>query len=40
VLFGLRKSDDPQDINLFNELSDNLAIQADYGEIVIFGASP
>lgn len=40
VLFGLRNSDDPQDINLFNELSENLAIQADYGEIVIFGASP
>jgi hypothetical protein len=40
VLFGLRNSDDPQDINLFNELSENLAIQADYGEIVIFGVSP
>jgi hypothetical protein len=40
VLFGLRNSNDPPDIDLFNELSDNLTIQADYGEIVIFGASP
>jgi hypothetical protein len=40
VLFGLRNSDELEDIKLFVELSDDLAVQADYGEIVIFGASP
>jgi len=40
VLFGLRNSDELEDVKLFVELSDDLAVQADYGEIVIFGASP
>jgi hypothetical protein len=40
VLFDLRYSDDPSEVDLYNRLSNTLAIQADYGEIVIFGASP
>jgi hypothetical protein len=40
VLFGLRNSDELGDVKLFVELSDDLAVQADYGEIIIFGASP
>jgi hypothetical protein len=40
VLFGLRNSVDPDEVDLFAELSDELQVQADYGDIVIFGASP
>ena len=40
VLFGLRKSLDPAEVNLFAALVDDLNLQADYGDIVIFGASP
>ena len=39
VLFGLRNSDTPDEVSLFADLSDNLTIQADYGDIVIFGGS-
>jgi hypothetical protein len=39
VLFGLRNSDSPDEVSLFADLSDNLTIQADYGDIVIFGGS-
>jgi hypothetical protein len=40
VLFGLRNSLDPDEVNLFDDLSDDLNIQADYGDILIFGTSP
>jgi hypothetical protein len=40
VLFGLRNSGDPDEVDLFADLSDDLHVQADYGGIVIFGASP
>jgi hypothetical protein len=40
VLFGLRNSQDPDEINLFESLSDDLRIIADYGDILIFGISP
>ena len=39
VLFGLRNSLDPDEVNLFATLADDLNIQADYGEIIIFGVS-
>jgi hypothetical protein len=40
VLFGLRNSLDPDEVNLFDDLSDDLNIQADYGDILILGTSP
>jgi flagellar biosynthesis protein FliQ len=40
VLFGLRNSQDPDEINLFDTLSDDLRILTDYGDILIFGISP
>jgi hypothetical protein len=40
VLFGLRNSQDPDEIILFDTLSDDLRILADYGDILIFGISP
>jgi hypothetical protein len=40
VLFGLRNSQDPDEVTLFDALSDNLKILADYGDILIFGISP
>jgi hypothetical protein len=40
VLFGLRNSQDPDEMNLFDTLSDDLRILADYGDILIFGISP
>jgi hypothetical protein len=40
VLFGLRNSADPDEVNLFATLADQLQVQSDYGEIIIFGTSP
>ncbi len=40
VLFGLRNSQDPDEMNLYDALSDDLRILADYGDILIFGISP
>jgi hypothetical protein len=40
VLFGLRNSQDPDDVDLFADLSTGLHLLVDYGEIVIFGSSP
>ncbi len=40
VLFGLRNSQDLDEINLFDTLSDDLRILTDYGDILIFGISP
>jgi hypothetical protein len=40
VLFGLRNSSDAEEAALFTSLTDGLPLQADYGEITIFGSSP
>jgi len=40
VLFGLRNSLDPEEVDLFSALVNDLNLQADYGDIVIYGASP
>ncbi len=40
VIFGLRGSSDPAEVDLFAALTDGLSIRADYGNIVVFGASP
>lgn len=40
VLFDLRNSLDPEEVNFFAALSDDLHVQADYGDIVIIGTSP
>jgi hypothetical protein len=40
VLFSLRNSTHPDEVTLFADLSDDLPIRADYGDIVIFGVSP
>jgi hypothetical protein len=40
VLFGLRNSTDPDEENLFTTLADELQVEADYGDIIIFGTSP
>jgi hypothetical protein len=40
VLFGLRNSLEPGEVDLFNSLTDDLNIQADYGGIIVFGKSP
>jgi 4-amino-4-deoxy-L-arabinose transferase-like glycosyltransferase len=40
VLFDLRDSADPDEVQLFEDLSSGLTVQADYGDAVIFGASP
>jgi len=40
VLFGLKNSQDPEEIALFNDLSAGLPVLADYGDGVIFGVSP
>lgn len=40
VLFGLRNSADPDEVELFTILSDDLNVLTDYGEIIIFGISP
>jgi hypothetical protein len=40
VLFGLRNSQDPAEVDLFNDLTAGLSLRTDYGEIIIFGVSP
>ena len=40
VLFGLKGSDEPDEVALFNDLSAGLPVLADYGDGVIFGVSP
>jgi hypothetical protein len=40
VLFGLRGSADPDEVRLFEDLTTGLPVLADYGDAVIFGASP
>lgn len=40
VLFGLRSSNEQDEVNLYADLSEGLPIWADYGNIVIFGTSP
>ena len=39
ILFGLRNDPDVDEAELFTDLSDNLPVMADYGEIVLFGLS-
>jgi len=39
ILFGLRNDADVDEAELFTDLSDNLPVMADYGEIVLFGLS-
>ena len=40
VLFGLRNSADQDEVDLFTILADDLYVQADYGDIIVFGTSP
>jgi hypothetical protein len=40
VLFGLRDSVEQDEVNLFTDLSDDLPVRTDYGNIVIFATSP
>jgi hypothetical protein len=40
ILFGLKDSQEPDEIALFQDLSAGLPMQADYGDGVIFGIFP